>query len=57
MTPKQCGKFHLLSNYVAISNHSFLEVGALMNPFLLRACHIDRQVSEIILPIVVGLIP
>ena len=57
MTPKQYGKFHLLSNYVAISNHSFLEVGALMNPFLLRACHIDRQVSEIILPIVVGLIP
>ena len=56
MSPKQCGKFHLLSNSVAISNHSFLEVGALMNPFLLGTYHITRQVSEMILPIVVGLI-
>ena len=50
MAPKQCGKFHLLSNSVAISNHSFLEVGALMNTFLLRAYHIARQVFEMILP-------
>ena len=56
MAPNQCGKFHLLSNSVAISNDSFLEVGALMNPFLLRTYHIARQVSETILPIVVGLI-
>ena len=56
MATKQCGKFHLLSNFVAISNRSFLEVGALMNPFLLGTYHIAREVSEMILPIVVGLI-
>ena len=56
MATKQCGKFHLLSNSVAISNRSFLEVGALMNPFLLGTYHIAREVSEMILPIAVGLI-
>ena len=56
MATKQGGKFHLLSNFVAISNRSFLEVGALMNPFLLVTYHIAREVSEMILPIVVGLI-
>ena len=56
MPPKQCGKFHLLSNSVAISNHYFSEFSALMDPFLLRTYHIARQVSEMILPIVVGLI-
>ena len=35
IAPKQCGKFHLLPNSVAISNHSFLTVGALMYLFLL----------------------
>ena len=57
MAPKQCGKFHLLSNSVAISNHSFLEVGALMNPFLLGTYHVSQQVSEMFLLIAVGLIP
>ena len=57
MTPKQCGKFHMLSNSVAISNHSFLDAGTLMNPFLLGTYHIARQVSKMISPIVVGLIP
>ena len=33
MAPKQCGKLLLLSNSVAISNHSFLKVGYLMDPF------------------------
>ena len=56
MASKQCGKLHLLSNSVSISNYSFLEVGALMNPFLLGTYHIARQVSEMILHIVVGLI-
>ena len=56
MAPKQRGKFHLLSNSVPISNHSFLEVGALMNPFLLRTYYIAQQVFEMILPIAVGLI-
>ena len=56
MAPKQCGKFHLLSNSVAISNHSYLKVSALMNPFLLKTYHIARKVSKMILPIVVGLI-
>ena len=35
MAPMQCGKFHLLPNSVARSNHSFLKVGVLMNLFLL----------------------
>ena len=56
MASKQRGKLHLLSNSVSISNYSFLEVGALMNPFLLGTYHIARQVSEMILSIVVGLI-
>ena len=53
---KQRQKFHFLSNSVAISNQSFLEVGVLMNPFLLRTYQIVRQVSKMILHIVVRLI-
>ena len=44
MAPKQCGKFHLLSNSVAVSNHSFLEVGALMNPFLSKPFLLPKKV-------------
>ena len=56
MAPKHCGKFHLLSNSVAISNYYLLEIGASMNPFLLKTYHIAWQLSKMIPPIIVGLI-
>ena len=53
---KQWGKFHLLLNSAAIVSHSSSESGALIKHFSLRTVHNVWQVSEIILPIVVGLI-